>query len=60
MISFPNGEALAEMLGGTEGGITIRFEPEMAHVFPVERRKEFNQWIEEIVRKGEDLNQRER
>lgn len=60
MISFPNGEALAEMLGGAEGGITIKFEPEMGHVFPIERRKTFNQWVEEIVHKGEELNQRER
>jgi pimeloyl-ACP methyl ester carboxylesterase len=60
MISFPNGERLAEMLGGKEGGITVRFEPEMGHVFPVEMRKAFNQWVEEIVHKGEDLNQRER
>jgi pimeloyl-ACP methyl ester carboxylesterase len=59
MISFPNGEALAEMLGGKEGGITIRFVPEMGHVFPIEMRKAFNQWVEEIVCKGEDLNQQE-
>jgi len=60
MISFPNGETLAEMLGGKKGGITVRFEPEMGHVFPIEMRKTFNQWVEEIVQKGEDLNQQNR
>ena len=60
MIGFPNGEALAEMLGGEEKGITVRFEPDVGHVIQIEMRKTFNQWLEEIVGKGEELNRQER
>jgi hypothetical protein len=59
MITFPHGEVLLERLGGEEGGVTKKFEPSQGHVFPVEMRKEFGLWIEELVLKTEKLNQLE-
>jgi len=57
MISFPNGEALAEGLGGEEGGIRVRFIQNMGHVIPIEMRREFHSWVEELVQKAEKLNE---
>ena len=56
MISFPNGEALAEGLGGQESGITVRFIQNMGHVIPIQMRNEFHSWVEELVHKAERLN----
>ncbi|KAF2101598.1 alpha/beta-hydrolase [Rhizodiscina lignyota] len=56
MISFPHGEKLLEYLGGEESGITKRFIEGQSHVMPIERRKEFNSWIEAMVEKTEKLN----
>lgn len=56
MISFPHGEKLLEFLGGKDGGVTWRFIDGQSHVIPVELRKEFNGWIEEMIRKGQAAN----
>lgn len=56
MISFANGEALLEGLGGEKSGITVKFDMDMGHVFPIERRTEFHAWVEELVQKAEKLN----
>lgn len=56
MITFPHGEVLLEGLGGEAAGVTKKFVPGQAHVIPIEMRKEFSQWIEDLVKKGEALN----
>jgi predicted esterase len=56
MITFPHGEELLEALGGEKSGITKKFEPGQGHVIPIEMRKEFGQWVEELVEKAETLN----
>jgi predicted esterase len=58
MITFPHGKILLEGLGGEAGGVTKRFEPGQAHVIPIEKRKEFREWIEELVQKAERLNEK--
>lgn len=58
MISFPNGQALLEGLGGEKSGITVKFKMDMGHVIPIEMRKDFNSWVEELVQKAEKLNER--
>jgi predicted esterase len=56
MITFPHGEELLEALGGEKSGVTKKFEPGQGHVIPIEKRKEFGEWIEDLVRKAEELN----
>ena len=56
MITFPHGEALLEALGGEAGGVTKHFEPGQAHVVPIEMRKVFNGWVEELVLKTRELD----
>jgi len=56
MITFPHGEVLLEGLGGEAAGVTEHFEPGQGHVLPVELRKEFNVWVEELVLKAEKLS----
>lgn len=58
MIGFPNGVALLEGLGGEKSDVTVRFEMEMGHVIPIEMRKTFNMWVEELVQKAERLNEK--
>jgi hypothetical protein len=57
MITFPHGEELLEALGGEEAGITKRFLEGQGHVIPIEMRKEFKRWIEELVEKTEALKE---
>jgi predicted esterase len=55
MITFPHAEVLLKGLGGKESGITVHFEPGRGHVLPMEMRKEFNRWVEELIAKSEGL-----
>jgi hypothetical protein len=59
MITFPHGEILLDRLGGEASGVTKKFIPTQGHVLPIEMRKEFGQWLEELVQKAEKLNQTE-
>lgn len=56
MITFPHGEVLLDGLGGEAGGVTKHFEPGQGHVIPIEMRKDFEQWVEQLVQKAEELN----
>lgn len=56
MISFPHGEKLLEFLGGKDGGVTWKFIEGQSHVMPIELRKEFNGWIEDMINKGQAAN----
>ncbi|KAF2758057.1 alpha/beta-hydrolase [Pseudovirgaria hyperparasitica] len=56
MITFPHGPMLLKGLGGEEGGVTKKFIDGQGHMLPAEMRKEFNGWIEDLVRRGEELN----
>ena len=60
MITFSHGEVLLESLGGEERGITKHFEPTQGHVLPIEMRKQFNSWVEDLIHKTVKLNQSER
>jgi hypothetical protein len=55
MVTFPHGEELLEALGGEEAGITKRFLEGQGHVIPIEMRREFRTWIEELVEKTEAM-----
>jgi pimeloyl-ACP methyl ester carboxylesterase len=55
MITFPHVNVLIQGLGGEGGGITIKLEPGQGHVLPVEMRKTFNGWVEELIAKTSKL-----
>lgn len=57
MITFPHAEVLLEGLGGREGGVTVHFEEGQGHVIPIEMRKEFQGWLEELVGKTEGMKE---
>lgn len=42
-----------------EGEVQKRFVKDQAHIIPIEMRKEFAKWIEELVQRGVELNQSE-
>ncbi|KAF2455947.1 Alpha/Beta hydrolase protein [Lineolata rhizophorae] len=62
MITVPHAHKMVEALKGEGEGygeLTVKIVEGMAHVMPVEIRKEFNGWVEEMVGKGEAANTRE-
>lgn len=56
MVTFPHAHALIKGLGGEDSGITIKLEPGQGHVIPIEMRKTFNGWVEDLVEKAEKLS----
>jgi pimeloyl-ACP methyl ester carboxylesterase len=58
MIDFVHGKMLLEELGGEERGVTKSFHENLGHVAPIERRKEFNQIIADMVAKTEALDEK--
>jgi acetyl esterase/lipase len=56
MITFPHGEILLEGLGGKDSGVTVHFEPGQGHVFLIEMRQQFREWLEELIGKTEKLS----
>ena len=56
MISFPHAEKMLDFLGGEESGVTKKFIEGQSHVVPVELRKEFNGWIEDMIERVDKLN----
>lgn len=57
MITFPHAEMLLRELGGEEKEVRKEFFGEMGHVIPIEKRREFNRIIEEMVEKTEGLKE---
>lgn len=57
MITFPHGEVLLRELGGEEGGVKKAFFEGQAHVVPIERRKDFNGLIEEMITRVKGLQE---
>ena len=55
MVTFPHGQELLEALGGEESGITKKFIEGQGHVIPIEMRREFGKWVEELVAKTEGM-----
>ncbi|ROV89148.1 hypothetical protein VSDG_08864 [Cytospora chrysosperma] len=59
MISVPHGRKLIDFLGGTEGtGLVGLIRPGMGHVPPLQCTEWFHGFIEEHIRKGEELDGR--
>ncbi|TID24524.1 putative alpha beta hydrolase protein [Venturia nashicola] len=56
MITIPHVHVLINGLGGEGSGIAIKLEPGQGHVLPIEMRKTFNGWVEELVDKAEQLS----
>jgi hypothetical protein len=42
-----------------EGEVEKRFIRDQAHVIPIEMRNEFSEWVEALVKKGQELNEQE-
>lgn len=57
MLTFPHAEMLLKELGGEEAGVTKKFFQGQGHVIPIEKRKEFNQLIEDMVEKSRSLSE---
>ena len=55
MITFPHGETLLAELGGEEKGVRKEFFEGQSHVVPVEKRKDYNRIVEEMITKAEKL-----
>jgi hypothetical protein len=55
MITFQHVHVLIKGLGGEDSGITVKLEPGQGHVLPIEMRKTFNGWVEELIEKAEKL-----
>lgn len=55
MITFPHVHVLIAGLGGEDCGVTIKLEPGQGHVLPIEMRKTFNGWVEDLIAKVEKL-----
>jgi hypothetical protein len=60
LVAFSHGQELAEAMGGEESGIKIRWVEGQGHVIPIEMRKEFHEWVEEIVAKTEAMDSSEK
>jgi pimeloyl-ACP methyl ester carboxylesterase len=56
MITFPHVHVLIKGLGGEDSDITIKLEPGQGHVLPIEMRKTFNGWVEDLIEKAEKLS----
>jgi hypothetical protein len=56
MINFIHGQMLLKELGGEEGGVTKVFRTNCGHVAPFELRKEFKQFIADMVEKTESMS----
>ncbi|EON63559.1 hypothetical protein W97_02787 [Coniosporium apollinis CBS 100218] len=56
MISFPHAKVLLEGLGGEEGGVTTHLVEGQGHVVPIEMRREFGAWVEDLVGRAERLH----
>ena len=42
-----------------EGEVEKRFVRGQGHVLPIEMRKEFKGWVESLIARGEELNEKE-
>ncbi|KAF1816581.1 alpha/beta-hydrolase [Eremomyces bilateralis CBS 781.70] len=58
MVPFVHGPMLARGLGLVEEGV-VRFVEGQGHVIPIEWRGRFNEWVEEMVARGEECNREE-
>lgn len=58
MLEFVHGEELLKGLGGEAKGVTKAFYPDMGHVMPIQKRKEFLELVEKFVVKGQALNEK--
>lgn len=56
MITFPHVHVLINGLGGEDSGITVKLEPGQGHVIPIEMRKTFNGWVENLIEKVEKMS----
>lgn len=56
MIPYPHAPVMLEGLGGRDSLGAVHLIMDQGHVIPVELRKEFHGWVEEIIAKGEALN----